>query len=683
MAKDDDDIIILLDDEPEDISTALTPWTVMVVDDDPSVHDGTRYALSDYSFEGRPISIISAFSAAEAKTLLKAADDVAVILLDVVMETDNAGLKFAKYVREELCNRITRIILRTGQPGKAPERQVIVDYDLNDYKSKAQLTDSHLFSSLTVALRSYEQVVNISASHQALMMIIQISELISTDPSHKTFFTAALTHLGSLLKGGKESFALILPPNADGTSDPIIDTGIGSYAESSNQTLSTLPEKGLLERLLDIVASGKNVVGDEGCFFHFPCRQGGQVVLVFPKASTRPGHDAIAITAFCSKLSVAYDNVTLVGSLKEMTIKLEERAERKSSEVESLRQTMVALSDSLEKDQIANPEAFANIWTSNKKMQSVFRYMEVIANSREPVLILGETGVGKTEIARTLHNLSNRKGAFLSVNLAGMSDHEFADTIFGHKRGAFAGADRVKKGALVQAENGTLYLKGIGHLNIASQARLLNLLEEWKYCTLGSEISQNTNINLIISAKEGLEKKVQEERFLPNLYFRLSSHKLKIPPLRERIEDLPLLISCFVEQAATSMDRTAPKPAKELFTLLSLYEFPGNITELRAMVYNAIALHDTNQVLSLHSFREAIENEHSTEKKTSDHQIGTKIRIGGSFPTLDEVESMVIEEALKKSSGNQGAAAVLLGISRQALNRRINRRMSHLKPEAE
>jgi CheY-like chemotaxis protein len=195
MIKDDDDIMILLDDDQDDPSTDINPWTIMVVDDDPSVHDGTRYSLSDYSFEGRPIQIISAYSAAEAKKLLIKIDDVAVILLDVVMETDYAGLEFAKYVREEICNSITRIILRTGQPGEAPERKVIVDYDLNDYKSKAQLTDSQLFSSLTVALRSYEQVVNFSASHQALMMIIQISELTATDPSVTSFFSTALTKL--------------------------------------------------------------------------------------------------------------------------------------------------------------------------------------------------------------------------------------------------------------------------------------------------------------------------------------------------------------------------------------------------------------------------------------------------------------------------------------------------------
>ena len=154
-----DDVLHLIDDTgtaAED--TTARKWKIAVIDDDPAVHDGTRFALSDYSLNGQGLEILSAYSAAEGRKLMREHADIAAVLLDVIMETDIAGLELVEYIRNEIRNETVRIILRTGQPGQAPERRVIVAYDINDYKAKTELTADKLFTSLTAALRSYQQL---------------------------------------------------------------------------------------------------------------------------------------------------------------------------------------------------------------------------------------------------------------------------------------------------------------------------------------------------------------------------------------------------------------------------------------------------------------------------------------------------------------------------------------------
>src|ERR1700723_2101346 len=154
-----DDVLHLIDDSgaaPE-VSTARK-WKIAVIDDDQAVHEGTRFALSDYNLNGQTLEILSAYSAAEGRTLMRVHTDIAAVLLDVIMETDAAGLDLVEYIRNELKNETVRIILRTGQPGQAPERPAILQHDINDYKAKPKLKATKLFTSLTAALRSYKNL---------------------------------------------------------------------------------------------------------------------------------------------------------------------------------------------------------------------------------------------------------------------------------------------------------------------------------------------------------------------------------------------------------------------------------------------------------------------------------------------------------------------------------------------
>src|ERR687894_1137015 len=171
MADPDDFVAVIEDDGPRAAASAPR-WTIAVIDDDRAVHDGTRFALYDYALNGQRLEILSAFSAAEGRELLRQHPDTAVVLLDVVMETEDAGLDLVGFIRTELKNETVRIILRTGQPGQAPERRVIVDYDINDYKAKTELTADKLFTTLTAALRAHQQLKRMVETRRGLEIII-------------------------------------------------------------------------------------------------------------------------------------------------------------------------------------------------------------------------------------------------------------------------------------------------------------------------------------------------------------------------------------------------------------------------------------------------------------------------------------------------------------------------------
>ena len=176
----EDDIVHLIDDPSDEPPEQGPRWKIAVIDDEPAVHDGTRFALHDYRLNGQGLEILSAYSAAEGRELMRNHPDVAVVLLDVIMESDTAGLGLVEFIRKELKNETVRIILRTGQPGQAPERRVIVDYDINDYKAKTELTADKLFTSLTAALRGYQQLQRMTATRRGLEIIVDAASTMVT-----------------------------------------------------------------------------------------------------------------------------------------------------------------------------------------------------------------------------------------------------------------------------------------------------------------------------------------------------------------------------------------------------------------------------------------------------------------------------------------------------------------------
>jgi CheY-like chemotaxis protein len=195
----DDDIVQLIEGPGDEPSEQGPRWKIAVIDDEPAVHDGTRFALSDYRLNGHGLEILSAYSAAEGRELMRAHPDVAVVLLDVIMESDTAGLGLVEFIRKELKNETVRIILRTGQPGQAPERRVIVDYDINDYKAKTELTADKLFTALTAALRSHQQLQRMVETRRGLEIIIEAASALFDFKSMQRLAEGVLTQIASLL----------------------------------------------------------------------------------------------------------------------------------------------------------------------------------------------------------------------------------------------------------------------------------------------------------------------------------------------------------------------------------------------------------------------------------------------------------------------------------------------------
>ncbi|MBF0273263.1 MAG: sigma-54-dependent Fis family transcriptional regulator [Magnetococcales bacterium] len=383
-------------------------------------------------------------------------------------------------------------------------------------------------------------------------------------------------------------------------------------------------------------------------------------------------------------MTASQDVETAIGCMKEgafdYLIKPVEESRLVSSvrhalEVCTLRRHVGVLRHSLLNQKLKHPEAFASILTRHGKMISVFQYIEAIAESPEPALITGETGVGKEMIAGAIHHLSQRSGRMVTVNVAGLDDTMFSDTLFGHMKGAFTGAEKDREGLITQATSGTLFLDEIGDLTAASQVKLLRLLQDGTYYPLGSDIPKISRARIITATNRNLQQLMTKGLFRQDLFFRLSSHPLEIPPLRKRADDLPLLIDFFLQEATSTMDKHGLRVPAELYTLLSVYHFPGNVRELRALIFNAVARHRFGPVLSMESFKEVIQTQRTTPEAGQDpEEEGPHLEIPGRFPTLKDAEGYLIREALRRAGNNQGIAATLLGISRQTLNYRLSGR---------
>lgn len=345
-------------------------------------------------------------------------------------------------------------------------------------------------------------------------------------------------------------------------------------------------------------------------------------------------------------------------------------AVRQVLEVRRLRQEVGSLKKVLFSEKNVVNKAFSPILTQSKTMQRVFHYAEAIAVSNEPVLVMGETGVGKELMVTAIHQLSGRSGPLVAVNVAGLDDTMFSDTLFGHKKGAYSGATEARKGLIQQAQGGSLFLDEIGDLKPQSQVKLLRLIQERRYYPLGADLAQHTDARILCATHCNLNALMQENRFRPDLYFRLSSHQIVLPALKERKEDIPLLTRHFLREAAEGMKKTIPPLSHELFNLLYSYEFPGNIRELRAMLYDALARHQTGE-LTMPGFQGISESSGAPIPQENDAT--PSITFHGRLPTIEEAETYLMTAALERAHGNKSLAATLLGITRQTLNNKLRR----------
>jgi DNA-binding NtrC family response regulator len=321
---------------------------------------------------------------------------------------------------------------------------------------------------------------------------------------------------------------------------------------------------------------------------------------------------------------------------------------------------------------LVSPENFSDIVTCSERMMSVFKVIETLEGSRQPVLITGETGVGKELIAQAIHRCSGLKGRIVTVNVAGLDDTMLADTLFGHKKGAYTGATESRDGLIEQARGGTLFLDEIGDLCNASQIKLLRLLQQNEYYRLGSDVLHRSDTRIIAASNGNFQSLLNAGSFRSDLYYRISAHTLHIPSLRERREDIIPLAEHFVELTSKSMLRTSPELSRELSHALIAYDFPGNVREMINMVHNAVT-HNRTEILALEDFPGLLPGEAGPRdliRKVGNNQFALH-GVFHDFPTIEEVEVLLVEEAISLSRGNRSVAARMLGVSRPTLQKRL------------
>lgn len=320
------------------------------------------------------------------------------------------------------------------------------------------------------------------------------------------------------------------------------------------------------------------------------------------------------------------------------------------------------------KKEFEHPEAFSDMVVASDCLLDIFRYVEAIAPSREPVLITGESGVGKEQIARAIHKVWGR-GEMISVNMAGLSDTMLEDTLFGHKKGAFTSAQDERGGLVLRAQDGTLFLDEIGEMSSTAQAKLLRFIQEGEYYPVGSDVPRVLSCRVVVATNRDMGKGLQDGSFRADLFFRFPHH-IHIPPLRERREDIPLLVALFLEHAATVYNREWQTISSEAMLMLSRYGWPGNVRELQKIMLHAASLRknclEVEDFLPLMDIKAVGE----TDPPHAKNLLDILIKID-SVPTFAEMKQIMTSAAMIRSNGKQVLAAKMLGISQPALSKRL------------
>lgn len=312
MADDDKDMLVFLADEPdpaaEQEETAAAVWRVLLVDDEPDVHTATKVALRNLDIEGRRLEFQHAYSDAEARKVLQQEAPFAVAVIDVVMESDTAGLDLVRYIREELADAQVRLILRTGQPGYAPEISTIQNYDINDYRTKSELTQSRLFTSLTMAVRSYSQLCQLEAGRVGLEQILDATRELSRPSGLQQFATGLLTQLCALLR--IDCDGLLCAALHPATRQPYILAAAGQYSNWTGKLLEELPEGGIRSRLEQSLQAREHVLnGDIGLFFE---GANGQALAAYVNIGRQLSElEQQLLEVFCNNMSTAFENLQL------------------------------------------------------------------------------------------------------------------------------------------------------------------------------------------------------------------------------------------------------------------------------------------------------------------------------------------------------------------------------------
>lgn len=298
------------------------------------------------------------------------------------------------------------------------------------------------------------------------------------------------------------------------------------------------------------------------------------------------------------------------------------------------------------------------------------------AGSKVAVLLQGETGVGKEAFARGIHESSCRQGQpFVAVNCASIPPDLIEAELFGVEKGAFTGATQTRMGKFERAHHGTIFLDEVIELSARAQAALLRMLQEGEFERVGDHQTRTVDVRIVAATNEDLEQAVKDGRFRADLYYRLNIFPVEIPPLRERRDDIPLLIQHFLSRFENMYGKTLKGLSDKAKNFVMSYDWPGNIRELENLLERATLLVDDQQEIKLHHLFPQIKQDSVT---VTDHQANLEAMITPGF-CLDEHERQLIAMAMQKSRQNVSEAARLLGISRAALDYRLKKQLNQSK----
>ena len=331
---------------------------------------------------------------------------------------------------------------------------------------------------------------------------------------------------------------------------------------------------------------------------------------------------------------------------------------------------------------------FKNIVGKSEEMQSVFNLISQVAPGRSTVLIEGESGTGKELVAKAIHACSARSdGPFVAVNSSSIPGDLLESELFGHVRGAFTGASSSKKGLFEIADAGTIFLDEVGTLPVDTQVKLLRVIQEREFRRVGGLKNISVDVRIIAATNIELKEAVDRQEFREDLYYRLNVFPVKIPPLRDRLDDLPLLVEHFLNKFHSDYSKRTLGLSDRAWGFLKSYAWPGNIRELENVIERGVILTDNNESISLQSLFAAAVPELAVEGEPDDHVFseGQVVKSSTKHSTnwidnifedqvsLDEVEKILMERAMAKAKNNISGAARLLGLTRPALAYRLKK----------
>jgi len=295
-------------------------------------------------------------------------------------------------------------------------------------------------------------------------------------------------------------------------------------------------------------------------------------------------------------------------------------------------------------------------------MRRIMEVIERVAPARVSVFITGETGTGKEVAARAIHDRSGRTGPFVPVNCAAIIETLIESELFGHQKGSFTGADRRHPGLIERANGGTLFLDEISEMRSEAQAKLLRVIEERRVLPVGGTQEIPIDVRFLAASNRAPKQAIGEERLRADLYYRLNATAIHLPPLRDRLEDLPVLVDHFIEQANRDFQKEVDSMDPEFLAALRTYHWPGNVRELRNVFESA--------VLMTHSTRLSLEDLPEEIKISTNREISFTVFLGSP---LQEIEQEYIRRTIEFTDGNKARASEILGVPRRTLYGKLER----------